>query len=107
MVLGLLRDDRAERERRRADEAVEAAKASEQKANEAQQLIGQLRQQAQQQAEASQKLVREFQAQVKRNASEPILMRTHFVIARSGATRQSRWVSDVCSGDEIATLRSQ
>ena len=64
LVLGLLRDDRAERERRRADEAVEAAKKSEQKASEAQQLIGQLRHQVQQQAEASQKLVQEFQAQV-------------------------------------------
>ena len=75
LVLGLLRDDRAERERQRADEmaetaknAVEAAKKSEQKANEAQQLIDQLQQQlqhqAQQQAEESQKLVQEFQAQV-------------------------------------------
>ena len=35
------------------------------------------------------------------------LTRTHFVIARSVATWQSRRVSDVCSGDEIATLRSQ
>ena len=35
------------------------------------------------------------------------LTRTQFVIARSAATWQSRRVSDICFGNEIATLRSQ
>ena len=39
--------------------------------------------------------------------SKWLLTRTHFVIARSVATWQSRRASGVCSGDEIAALRSQ
>ena len=35
------------------------------------------------------------------------LTRTQFVIARSEATWQSRWLNDVSFGNEIATLRSQ
>ncbi len=36
-----------------------------------------------------------------------MLMRTQFVIARSAATWQSRWLNVVSFGDDIATLRSQ
>ena len=48
LVLGILRDDRAERERQRADEAVESARKSEQKANDARQLADQLQKQVEQ-----------------------------------------------------------
>lgn len=42
LVLGILRDDRVDRERRRADEAVESASKYEQKANEARRLADRL-----------------------------------------------------------------
>lgn len=63
LVLGILRDDRADRERRRADEAVESARKSEQKANEARRLADQL----QKQVEQSQKEAEQLQAQAEQD----------------------------------------
>ena len=56
LVLGILRDDRAERERQRADEAVESARKSEQKANDARQLADQLQKQVEQSKKEAEQL---------------------------------------------------
>ncbi len=94
LVLGLLRDDRAERERRRADEAaetaknaVEAAKKSEQKASEAQELIGQLQVRAEQlQAQAERERQQAEQERQRAERAEAELRRV-----RDGLTLESRF----------------
>ncbi len=68
LVLGILRDDRAERERQRADEAVESARKSEQKANEARQLADQLQKQVEQSKKEAEQL--HAQAEQERRQTE-------------------------------------
>ena len=71
LVLGILRDDRADRERQRADEAVESARKSEQKANEARRLADQL----QKQVEQTQKEAEQLQAEAQQEREQANLER--------------------------------
>lgn len=70
LVLGILRDDRADRERPEADAVVETARKSEQEANGARGLAGQLQKQVEQTQNAAERLQAEAQQERQRAEHE-------------------------------------
>ena len=70
LVLGILRDDRVEKERQRAEKAEESAKQAEQKASQAQQQANQAQQQASQAQQDSEQLRQQFRQQAEQLQQE-------------------------------------